>query len=328
MKSRRARALTSIAVAVTLVFGASACSAPSPKPSPTATSTPSAVPTATPTPHEPTALFDGDCAAILSDDALSQLLGEPMRNVGEHWKADDIGRLGGISCSWSKTGVYRELLLFVTAIPEESLAGNGDALTCDDEQTCAEDTVNAIRVRLSIAGYSAQIDPESMSELMALVTKRVAAQPTPVVDHVRAGWWTLTDCESILARVAPELGLQLEPQDPTVRPGVATSVGTELYCPFYTVDDTGYVSSYGTRFSAGGAPDVVSALAADGAYEVAVEGAARAAFAPDPITYDASYPLLVATDGMNLLDITILSPEDGFDDVSVIASALLQALAD
>lgn len=330
MTTLRARVLSGIALSVAVLLSTTACAQPAPEPTPTATAKPvvTPTPTPTPTPAGPTALFDGDCGAMLSEDALSQLLGEPMHNVHDHWKADDVGRLGGISCSWSKTGTYREVVAWIKAMPEESLNSGGDGLQCEDQQDCVFETVNGIRVQAFVGGYGAQVDSESLSELLSLVVKRVEAQPVPVVDRVREGWWTLSDCESILARVSPDFGLELQPRNPNLPGGGSLTTGTELYCDFSRTNETGYSHHYGARFSAGGAPDIDSALASEGSYEVTVEGAVRAAFAHSTVTFDAAPPLVVATDGVNLLDVSVPFPENDIESASAVASALLRALAD
>ena len=83
--------------------------ATTPSPSPTVSSEPTPSPSPTPTPSAtngalpPTVAFDGECAAVLSDDAVSSIVGTPMI-LSNGVSAQDAGVLGGVTCQWIAAG--------------------------------------------------------------------------------------------------------------------------------------------------------------------------------------------------------------------------------
>lgn len=173
-------------------------------PTVTATATPPTTPvpqptperTAAPTPTAPALALGGTCAAALSDDEVSSIVGVPM-TLSNGLPADDARTLGGLSCQWRAEGEgYQAVGVAVfpaSIVPDELRDSLGVPPDCSiDGYSCRADE----RFGDAVVSVWGSADAE-VTSVLAVVGPRAAAIPGEA-RGLPAGSWSVPGCEEVL----------------------------------------------------------------------------------------------------------------------------------
>lgn len=189
MTPRRSRNVGAMAAIASLAFALSGCT-PAVDQTESASPAPEPTPSATAMPH---AVFDGDCGALLTDDAMSEAVGQRMNILSAMWEDGTDRGLGGISCGWTSED-YLAATASARAYPVDVLdpeyvaseAVNG----CDAEaHLCVvSEAVDGVWVSVSVRSDHAADMTEGISLALADIHARLSDQPRPVPE-ARDGWW-------------------------------------------------------------------------------------------------------------------------------------------
>ena len=190
-------------VAATSTLGApEIATTPSPAPStstPTPSPTPTPEPVVTPTqavPTTPVLAFGGDCSAVLSESAVSSLVGVPM-TLSPGLAVWDATWLGGVSCQWRAQDPSQWQALNVTVLPWSlvpeavrsriGVTPGCEGGPCDYSQRFGDAWVDV-----------GTDDPDIAVRAAAEIGPRAAASPG-IERPLSSGAWKLTDCQEQLA---------------------------------------------------------------------------------------------------------------------------------
>jgi hypothetical protein len=295
-----------------------------PTPSPTSTPEPIVTPTQA-APTTPVLAFGGDCSAVLSESAVSALVGVPMES-SPGLPVWDATFLGGVSCQWRAQDTSQWQALNVTVlpwslVPEAVRARAGvtpscEGGPCDYSQRFGDAwvVVNADDADIAVRA-AAEIGP------------RAAASPG-IERQLPSGAWKLTDCQEQLAdAVSGALGRDdLGPIGTDNVPmgqewDVLTASGFADWCSFapVTYDE---VTPPGLRIGiAAGARFDASEVEAFGGTPVEVDGAQQAWVIEEP---SLTALRLVADAPGGLIDVTASNLTE--EQVRTVAAAVLAAL--
>jgi len=321
--------------------------APASTSTPTVTVTPNLIPTPTHTPlaPEPAAsgvvAFDGNCANVLSEDEASASMGTPMIAFPAPWVTGDSALLGGIECRWIDATPGTVPSLYAAVYPKAAMTASfpvTDGVVCE-----VVDSVGRVchvsgvagASWYSIAAYPGSDDSASVAILAELVVERLDTYRPPTATPRGDAWWQLPACERLqTVDVAAALGVAggLTPvasrwtMDAPWPIRLAVGRGSE-YCEW--IDGNGFHLT--VRVVPGGGSALEAIAATETAQPVAVDGATAAVVVEDDDAWEGYYPVLVATDGVNLIAVqrSGMEPQEVTDAVEYaeVASALLAVLA-
>lgn len=210
-----------VIAAVLLLSGCT--SAPAADPVATPTATPSATTTPTPTPPAPAAgvvAFGGDCANVLTEEQVEEILGagalpfsEWMANYDPDYRApasSPLERAGGIDCRWMAADDAEGLPEGVTqigilAMPTDAAGGEEVALLADarcDPQYDATNcrlgrTSGATWVMARVGAYIETPPDELLVAALDAAEANLAEYPAPVAATREASWWAIRDCDEL-----------------------------------------------------------------------------------------------------------------------------------
>ncbi len=260
---------------------------PAPTPTPTPTPTESIAPS--PTPVDDVTAFGSQCAQVLSSAEVSESLGTLMKAFGPQWSTGAPEVLGGIECMWAEAAspASRVVTLWiypVSSVPERYHAEPGTRI------------VGNVWLSLRTQGAAGA----DVSRLWELAAERVRGLPEPHRIPVTAEWWT-ESCSRLETDldVAGLVGATSADVTASVYGGtIPYQDGTISQCD-WSLD--GGESLLTVRVIPGGAVGYSSIASSEGARPVAVAGAAAATTAMDDSPWDEGFPVLAASDGVNLL---------------------------
>lgn len=316
-------------------------------PTPTVTAEPSPTPEPTPEPTvepepAPAAAFGGECGNVLTDAEASAATGKTMGPLAAAWSPGADTRIGGLSCGWTTTGgEYMGAEVRVEAYPvgAAEAAGVASPESCEEQEFRAECTFAAtthslwLRVSVSRSEFEgAAVDTEAIraatQNALDLVVQRAGEYPTPRAVDVTPEWWTLDSCSAIAADLEAAGAIAtgaavydaLTELDEFSNGVVPVRLGVSRWCSL----------EGGQHFLLWpGAADVFDEVAAlDASEPLTVPGAQAAVLAPSLDAYEGHYPLVLVSDGVNLLGVSL----DDFDGVQQshldFAAALLQVMSE
>lgn len=302
-----------------------------PEPSPRPTAEPTPTPTPTPTPSAPAAPaegvtpFGGRCADALAEASVEGVAGIDMMLSDYRWRtgADDV--LGGIDCVWVSDGVYLAATAHLFAYPEAVVGDDlrtGTPTGCTSIQDgsmveCAQaGEVDGTWLVVRVSGGADAVTEAGVAGLFAEASGRLAGHPSPSPAVRTAEWWALPDCARLAASVDPALygfervallGQSSRGEATERLEGIALFAEATSWCELHFTSGSGDTSSgevVRIDVVPGGAIAFPTALAAENAHPVTVEGAQAAVVAPGLDRYEGSGSVVVATDGVNVLMVT------------------------
>lgn len=337
------RRLLAVLVGCSLITALAACASPvaadiqSAPPSESA-----ALPTAEPTVlPRPNLAFGGDCAAIFADGELSPLVGtdvvlSPAQTPG---RASAVEVLGGTSCTWADASGAQ--LVWLTVIPatglDEIIAdASADQPWCygsdevaAEEGTCSFSTVVDgywLSGVFNVAWASGKRATDGIDALSVLLGGRAAVVPANVIARPEGMWSAVTDCAALADRI--DTAAALGGDSLTADPG---SLGGEAGPGFYgSLDAVGHraciwKSADGEyRFETEilpGAGWVVPQLVESGSETpMTFDGIVAAAH----VDHDGAATTVYATDGVNLVSVTIPTGNVAAEQLPALATAVMQ----
>lgn len=349
---RRRSQFLSLAVAVTVVALAAGCASVGASSEPTSAPTDVPAPTPTETPaSEPVVVFDGDCAAMLSQEQRDALLDvgslteAEQRSVSQPERVfvdppNPIETLGGLECSWYAAegadvpeGVSYVSVAVVPAavVPREFTARYSVAL-CEPQY----DSTNCRLGRLvddswvwATAGSTLEAPTDLLSggidAVAANLDSTVSPTPAAKTDDV----WDMPDCERLGETIfLDELigpyrhGYWEGSEQPEEI--LLASAGVARSCPLFTdseqigPDDAHYILRPVILPGAGWQWDRFRSDLGEQATSLEVAGATEAVVTGDGDAYGTVY----ATDGTNLVSLSIEDPDLGAEIVGRMIGAL------
>lgn len=290
--------------------------APSPTPTPT--------PTPSPTTVAPSVAFDGDCAAVLTEDAVSSVVGVPMA-LSNGLSAQSASVLGGVSCQWVATGDgYQAVGVAVfpwAVVPENVRAEVGVVPDCTDGYSCDyaqrfDDA--AVLVWASRA--------EELTALAAAVGERAALSPG-TARSLPVGAWVVPECSDVRDAVDRTRGRGdvVDHRGDYYPRGFSWQVMSERGAAAYCAVDNlsapeGTATVVDFMFGPGASPDL-DEIARRGGTPIPVDGADAAWYFPD---FTASAALVLVQSGPNVLTVGTRSMSQ--EEMSQAAAAVLATL--
>lgn len=324
---------------------------PSPTATPTLTPEPTpepTVPVTPPAPAQAVVAFGSECENALEDADADAVTGHDMLLSDYRWQDGTETVLGGIDCLWLSEDGYALASVHVFAYPAAVVPqAIADAVVpgCEmvqdggGKQKCESSAVvDGTWLLVQVYGEPDATDAAEVDGLFANVRDRLAASPAPVAAERTADWWELPDCAALAAGLDPALlghervelandGTSLDAS--TVPQMIPYRAGASGTCPLHFSSGTGdSITGWGVpvQIVPGGALDFPTALAAEHAQTVDVEGAEGAVIVPGNDRYEGSWEVLVISDGTNLLIMGGYSPEHPLQDLVPLAEVLLAQL--
>lgn len=249
--------------------------------------------------EQPAQVFDGDCAAIFSDAALSEALGQPLTEMwaGQEVPADWlpplspesllVEQVGGVHCSWSAPSTapddFPSPVLVVAAVPASAVSApeDTDCVATDMSATgCPIDvTANGIRLSGLVTSDLPGADPRArVAAVEALFLASASGAAAPATQTPLDGaWQTPADCASIAASLDRKALGEIDPISSD------DSMGTDAYASvvevnlrggryIYTCSLNGETFSVSFSLLGGGAWNRDAVLAQEGAEVVDLTG--------------------------------------------------------
>jgi hypothetical protein len=356
MSSRRrlAAAVAAVIVALSLAgcatgaSGRDAAESSSSPDVPTTAPTESATPTTTP-PSEPgasdapapaprptpipgpagTIAFGGTCANALSVTEAGELTGQEVAASYGSTGRSDLAAVGGIRCFWDSADyMHGEILLDVYPAAVVPAAMRNAPCAAEADQCNLTATVGTAWVRVQAWGEGKKTAAVQQSVLDA-VLPHLAAFPGPAAPVRDARWWALPECTRFLDKVdQPSSGFEQIMLDtsPADDPYIFLPHAVSRTCSI--VGMGGVADPYNEPIivvmTAGGAKGMP--VGSDVITPLTVRGATQAVFAHLPSPIEPGPDMLVATDGVNLLQ---LIPDQVVDPATLtgVAGSILAALS-
>ena len=288
----------------------------------------------------PELAFDGDCRAIFAEAEIGDLVGTDVRPgaAPESGRSSAVEVLGGTSCTWTDEDGVR--LVWLTVIPASGLheviaAASTDQPRCyGSDQLVGQDgacSFSAVAGGYWLAGVftvassSGKRATEGIDALSTLLARRAATVPANIVERPHRMWTEVGDCAGLADRVdtAAVLGSEALSAD-------RGSVGGEAGPGFYgALDALGHEACIWTaadgeyRFETEllpGAGWVVPRLVDQGA---ATSLALDRVLAAAGVDRDGAATSIFATDGVNLVSVTIPTGKVDSAQLPALVSALI-----
>lgn len=340
------RRLSVALVVCSLIAGLAACASPvaaeiqSAPPSESAAE-PTPEPTVSP---RPDLAFGGDCNAIFTDGELTPLVGTDvvLSPAAMPGRGSAVEVLGGTSCMW--TDASAQNLVWLTVIPAAGLddviaEASTDQPWCygldevvGEEGTCSFSTVVDgywLSGVFNVESASGKRATDGIDALSALLGSQAATVPASAIARPDDMWTAVADCAGLAGRVdtAAVLGGDALTAD-------RGSTGGEAGPGFYgSLDAVGHRACMWSaadgeyRFETEilpGAGWVVPQLADSGAgAAVALDGTVAAV----SVEHDGNATTFFATDGVNLVSVTIPTGNVALEQVPALVSAVMQGAA-
>lgn len=299
-------------------------------PSPTVTESvaPSPTPTSTPVPAPttltPSVAFDGDCAAVLTEEAVSSIVGVPMA-LSNGLSAQSAEVLGGVSCQWGATGDgYQAVGVAVfpwAVVPETVQAQVGVVPDCGDGFSC--DYAQRVDDAVVLVWASRA---EELTALAAAVSER-AALSLGTAPSLPAGAWGVPECSDIRDAVDRSRGgMDIVDHRGDYYPRgfswqVMSERGAAAYCAVDNLSaPEGTATVVDFMFGPGASPDL-DEISRRGGTRTPVEGSDAAWYFPD---FTASAALVLVQSGPNVL--TVGTQSMSREEMSQAAAAVLATL--
>jgi hypothetical protein len=334
---RRRSQLIAGAVALVLVGGVSggaittaallgSDATPAPVTTPTDRPTPTEEPTPTPTPEPPSlgaAPFGGDCANAITDPEADGLRGIGMTRSDYRWRTGANDVLGGIDCVWVSDEGYLIATLHLYAYPAEvvpaevsSAATSGCSQGPQDERlSCtAVGVVDGMWLLVRADAPPEQISADKVQALYESAVSRMRDHPRATPASRTDAWWAAPDCTALAASVDPAIygyervALLDQPHSPDSWPAhpvaIPSLADAAFACELHFTSGSGDSSTgevVRVDVVPGGAVAFPSAVGAEYAQTVTVDGAEAAVIVPGLDRYEGSPDVVVATDGVNML---------------------------
>lgn len=321
-------------------------SSPAPDATPTteATPTPAPPPPPPPPPAEGVTPFGGECENALSEAEVESLTGMDMMLSDYRWKTGANEVLGGIDCVWVSDGVYLAARVHLYSYPasvvseEIKAAGSTGCEVADGSYVCTQSgAVGEAWLDIRAIGQPDAMPETGVEPLFSAASARLADHPAPSRAVRGDDWWELADCEELAATIDPAvygfervaLLAQSSRGEPTEwHDSLGLYEGATNWCDLHFTagsgDDT---SGEVVRIDVvpGGAIAFQTALDAEYAEPVEVEGALAAVAVPGLNRFEGSESLLVVTDGVNVLMVTPDMTRET-SDAAPLAAAVLSLL--
>lgn len=335
---RRRSQLIAGAVALVLVGGVSggaittaallgSDATPAPVTTPTDRPTPTEEPTPTPTPEPPSlgaAPFGNECENAITDAEADALRGIGMVLSDFRWRTGANDVLGGIDCVWVSEEEYLSATIHLYAYPEQVVPAEfATAMVpgCrqeehDDRLTCTSvGTVDGLWLLVQARAASELISAEKVQALYDSAASRVDAHPRAMPATRTEAWWARPDCAALVERIDPAVygyeRVTLLDDPYATDPGSAPLPGripwlrdAAFACELHFTSGSGDSSTgevVRVDVVPGGAVAFPSAVGAEYAQTVTVDGAEAAVIVPGLDRYEGSPDVVVATDGVNML---------------------------
>lgn len=288
---------------------------------------------------QPTVAFGGECGNVLSLAEVSEALGVQVEEYGPQWSTGAVEKLGGITCRWRDALPSPFPSISLSAFPVEAVPTS--ELTEHDAQcawvegwdeSAAPCTLRRIvdGVWLSMTVVPGLDDPTALDRLGQLASERVEDFDAPRRATPGDAWWSRANCADIDAAVdiAGAAGLTSQTlQTERESSDVEYTSGAIEECRWSL--DHG-VQEFRVRIIPGGAAAFDTIASSENAEEVLVDGAVRASTAMDDDAWEKYFPVLAATDGVNLLILQpigdLLNPKLSVDDQRALAAQMLVVL--
>lgn len=217
MRSRLVGLVAAVCAAVVLA-GCAPASAPVPPPqtasaTPTPTTSAAPEPTPDPTPSAAVTALDGDCAAVLPDEAADEILGLGARQVERDASAPNTALMqasmaasGGLTCGWDAgaAGTLSASILPVDIISPELLEST-EPMVCVDEAGSRHCTV-AVAAGDTWLQVSAQ-DETTAQQALAAIGARIVDQH-PQAAGFPADSWATPACDAVVRTVGEAAGVE------------------------------------------------------------------------------------------------------------------------
>lgn len=350
---RRHSRFLSLALVVTVVALAAGCASVEASAESTPTPADVATPTPTETPaSEPVVVFDGDCDAMLSQEQRDALLDIGSLTEAEHRSVvqpehvfidqpHPIETLGGLECSWYAAeeaavpeGVtYLSVAVVPAAVVPKEFAARYSVALCEPQY----DAINCRLGRLvdeawvwATAGSDAREAPTDLlsagiDAVSANLESTVSPMPADSTDEV----WDIPNCE----RLGEAIGLNelIGPYRHGYWEGseqpeeiLLSSAGVARSCPLFTdgeqtgPDDAHYILTPVILPGAGWQWDRFRSDLGDQATSLEVAGATDAVVTGGGDAYGTVY----ATDGANIVSLSIDAPDLGAEIIGRMMGAL------
>lgn len=312
-----------MATVLALAVVASGCAAgedpAEPSASASASPTVSATSSPSPSPVDAAPAFDGDCAQVLTDGQVSELMDQEMAELPPRWTSGAVALSGGVECIWGSPDTYMLPHLEVLALPADLLDTVGGLPRRDP--SCETDREPTICTMTSDAGgtwFAATVQGLSIDEtLLAEIRDEIAvsaeAEQAPVAAERLADWWPLPACDELDAVANPGAVLGSTPaeqrptsEDPDSLDGdvILQRAGTALRCGWEVSaepDDDLEPGMVQLQIVPGAGETLEATAASEGAVEIDVTGSDGAVTVPDNNVWEGHNPALVARSGDNLL---------------------------
>lgn len=219
-----------VAIVLALSLGIVACAPAAETTESTTPSTSTAAPTTSSTPEiltigpaeKPPVLFDGDCANMLSDEQISDVVGVELSLYDSSGDSLSMANTGGLNCYWQgESGDVH-----ISASPTSQI--NGTDLSAEMRDTyfgsCSSDVSNCgseweseelwISLGFNLLPDMANGGVEAWSsELGEEIQARYEKQPTEAWMQDRTGWWQNEDCADLSTSISADAGVDIDVEE-------------------------------------------------------------------------------------------------------------------
>lgn len=246
---KRTRGFTAASASIAALLLLVGCSAETPEPAattPVAVATPTVTPTPTPAPNEPAVVpFDGDCALVLTQDQLVDILGDglieasPVEDAPSYF-ATAVRNAGGISCGWTNTETYATVTM--TALPADAFPDGTQheprTLECEvhhGAQLCST-SLNVENIWLSVRGTDETIVTAALAPIGAVLVGVQAQAATTAADT-----WIPPICDDLVpplidaVGVTPEFGFPSDATPSGIAWDTMVAAGRVSWCGFHAM---------------------------------------------------------------------------------------------
>lgn len=301
---------------------------------------------------QPVLAFGGECANVITDEQLTAVLGPEAGPRAEggldlFWlPSAETG--GGLRCAWNANATGEDRIPGADYVWADVLASDLVPAATKEHYSSArcegvyDGTVCHLGVEsggawtlvsTGLLEYNDEVAPAALSELASFVSVNAREHPSAVASQRTAKWWTRPNCEALGIAIGLD-GFFSHPKagywegGPGAFDGVLSEAGLQIECPWVSeyLDEgdiwgtlivtvapgSGWMWPEMGRIEqngAAGGPPIVSD-------DVDVVGASEAR----QLSYGEGQGMIVATDGTNIVRVTVTSGDSVVATERVLAS--------
>lgn len=171
---------------------------------------------------KPPVLFNGDCASMLSDEEVSDVVGVELSLYDSSGDSSGMANTGGLNCDWQgESGDVH-----ISASPTSQI--NGTDLSAEMRDiyfgSCSSDVSNCgsewesedlwISLGFNLLPNMANGGVEAWSSALGEeIQAQYEQQPTELWTQDRTGWWQNEDCADLSASVSAGAGIDIDVEE-------------------------------------------------------------------------------------------------------------------